>query len=129
LFNTVVLLRSGITLTWAHNSLLLKRSTLVRIGATVLLATMFEVAQYVEYREATFSIADRIYGRIFYLRTGTHGIHVLAGHIFIIFNIIRRHLGHFTRLHHLRFTFCVWYWHFVDVVWLFLFVFVYWWGH
>jgi len=115
-FNTVVLLRRGSSLTWAHHSLLLKRDALPGMAITVALAFVFEVAQYVEYRDATFSISDGIYGRIFYFSTGFHGLHVMVGHLFLLFNIARIWLCHFTRTHHVSLHCAIVYWHFVDVV-------------
>jgi len=105
LFNTVILLRRGATLTWAHHNLLVKRSTTIPIVYTLVLATMFEVTQYVEYKGATFSISDGVYGRVFYFGTGFHGIHVILGHLFLAFNLFRLLGCHFTRIHHLRFEF------------------------
>jgi len=96
---------------------------------TIAIAAMFEYAQYVEYREATFSMRDGIYGRVFYFGTGFHGLHVILGHAFLVFNLLRVYWCHFTRTQHLRFEFAVIYWHFVDIVWLFLYVVVYWWGY
>jgi len=116
LFNTVVLLRRGATVTWAHNNLLSKSSATVPIIFTILLATLFEVAQYFEYSEATFSISDGIFGRVFYFGTGFHGLHVLIGHVFLTVNLLRLLKIHFSRLHHLSFEFSILYWHFVDVV-------------
>jgi len=129
LFNTVVLLRRGVTLTWAHNALLLNANCIPGIAITISFAGMFEYAQYLEYSESTFSMSDSIYGSIFYFGTGFHGLHVIIGHLFLIFNAVRVHLCHFSRLHHVSFDCCVVYWHFVDVVWLFLYFFFYWWPH
>jgi len=128
LFNTVVLLTRGVTLTWAHNCVLAKKNAILPIVLTVVLARIFEIAQYVEYSTATFSIRDGIYGSIFYFGTGFHGIHVVGGHIFLIVNLIRLINCHFSRYHHLGLEFRIMYWHFVDVVWLFLYVCFYWWG-
>lgn len=82
----------------------------------MLLATVFEVAQYFEYREATFSISDGIFGSVFYFGTGFHGIHVLLGHAFLTVNLVRLYNMHFSRSHHLSLEFAIVYWHFVDVV-------------
>jgi len=89
LFNTVVLLRRGVTATYAHHKLLINLNTLPSMLRTLILAFFFEVAQYIEFRERTFSISDGVYGRIFFFGTGFHGLHVIFGHSFLIFNTFR----------------------------------------
>jgi cytochrome c oxidase subunit 3 len=69
--------------------LLLKRNAIPGLVMTVTLALVFEVAQYLEYSEATFSIRDGVYGRVFYFGTGFHGLHVMLGHAFLMFNLFR----------------------------------------
>jgi len=93
---------------------------------TLFLAFAFLCLQFYEYKNASFSIADGIYGSTFYLATGFHGFHVLIGALFILVGFMRR--DHFTVEHHVGFESAAWYWHFVDVVWLFLFLSIYWWG-
>lgn len=129
LFNTVVLLRSGITSTLAHNNLLIKKRATVPILWTLLLATCFEGAQYVEYKEATFRMSDGVYGRVFFFGTGFHGLHVIFGHAFLGVNTLRLVWGHFRRSRHIGLELALLYWHFVDVVWLFLYVCFYWWAY
>jgi heme/copper-type cytochrome/quinol oxidase subunit 3 len=84
--------------------------------------------QYFEYGIANFTISDSIYGCCFFMATGFHGFHVFVGASFILASLYRMSLYHFTRDSHFGYEACIWYWHFVDVVWLFLYFFVYWWG-
>jgi heme/copper-type cytochrome/quinol oxidase subunit 3 len=130
LLNTVVLLSSGATCTWAHHALLEGNRSHAIYGLvfTVLLGAFFTSLQAMEYIECTFRMSDGIYGSAFYLATGFHGAHVLIGTTFLLVCLLRQVKGHFTRTHHFGFEAAAWYWHFVDVVWLFLFVSIYWWG-
>ena len=137
LFNTLLLLLSGTTVTWAHAALLNNnRRDLIRgLSFTIILGLTFTSVQAYEYHHAfteLFKFSDNNYSANFYMATGFHGLHVLLGTIFLIVCLIRAIRGSFTEKHHLGFEFAAWYWHFVDVVWLFLFSFVYvWagWGH
>lgn len=130
LLNTLILLTSGATITWAHHSLILgdRRNTILSLIITISLAVFFTLIQAYEYVESSFSISDSVYGTTFFLLTGFHGLHVIIGTIFILVSLLRLINGHFTKTHHFGFEAAAWYWHFVDVVWLFLFVAVYWWG-
>ncbi len=126
--NTLILLSSGATVTWAHWGLLKGRQAQLRVGLalTVLLGIVFVSLQIHEYSEAAFSIRDGIYGATFYMLTGFHGFHVMLGAAMLIVILFRSIFGHFDAEHHFAFEAVAWYWHFVDVVWLMLFVFVYW---
>ena len=128
--NTLILLTSGVTVTWAHHALLENnRRDLIRgLVLTVLLGATFTCVQAYEYHHAAFGFADGIYSSTFYMATGFHGFHVLVGTIFLIVCLGRAMKGHFTPEQHVGFEAAAWYWHFVDVVWLFLFACVYWWG-
>jgi len=128
--NTLILLLSGFTITWAHHEMLAgNRKGVIRgMEYTIGLAISFTLLQWLEYSEATFSISDSIYGSTFYMATGFHGFHVIIGTLFILVCLIRVYFYQFTREHHFGFEAAAWYWHFVDVVWLFLFTVVYWWG-
>lgn len=128
--NTLILLLSGFTITWAHHAMLSgdRKSVIRGLEYTICLAVAFTYLQWVEYTEASFSISDGIYGSTFYMATGFHGFHVIIGTIFILVCLIRVYYYHFTKEHHFGFEAAAWYWHFVDVVWLFLFTTIYWWG-
>jgi len=130
LLNTVILLSSGITVTWAHHALINNFffKTFIRLGVTVLLGVYFLSIQWLEYNEAIFSIADGAYGSTFFMATGFHGIHVIIGTTFLFYVLILLTRGIFMFNHHFSFEAAAWYWHFVDVVWLILFVSIYWWG-
>lgn len=130
LLNTIILLSSGATVTYAHHSIVWgsKPDALKALILTILLAIIFTALQAFEYTSASFSISDSVYGSIFYMITGFHGFHVFVGTCFLAVCAFRLYLNHFTREHHVGFEFAAWYWHFVDVVWLFLFITVYWWG-
>ncbi len=128
--NTIILLSSGGTVTWAHHALRKgdHKQTAIALAVTVLLGMIFTATQAYEYGEATFGFTEGIYPSTFYLATGFHGFHVIVGTIFLIVCMFRAIKGHFTPEQHVGFEAAAWYWHFVDVVWLFLFTWVYWWG-
>lgn len=131
LLNTLLLLLSGATITWAHHSLIKGAfvETIYAFVYTIFLAVLFICLQAYEYIEAAFTISDSIYGSTFYLATGFHGFHVIIGTLFIIVCFIRHIKTHFSKKHHIGFEAAAWYWHFVDVVWLFLVAVVYIWGN
>lgn len=130
LLNTIILITSGISVTWAHHRLINKNysQTFYRLLLTVLLGIYFTLLQLIEYLEASFNISDSIYGSSFFIATGFHGIHVLIGTFFLLVCLIRHFIAHFSSHHHFGFEAAAWYWHFVDVVWLFLYISIYWWG-
>ena len=151
LLNTLILLCSGCTVTWAHHGLLHNERGgamkglwgLIGVGendsvkkglwCTIVLGILFSCFQAYEYSEAPFpfkaaSEGGSSYGGSFFMATGFHGFHVIVGTIFLIVNLVRVYKGHFTPRQHFGFEAAAWYWHFVDVVWLFLFASIYVWG-
>ena len=130
LLNTVILLSSGVTVTYAHHSIIQgnRKGALYGLIATVLLAVIFTILQGVEYTVSSFTISDGIFGSCFYLGTGFHGVHVIIGTAFIAVGLWRVLAYHSTDNHHLGLESSILYWHFVDVVWLFLFISIYYWG-
>ncbi|RMD62046.1 MAG: cytochrome c oxidase subunit 3 [Alphaproteobacteria bacterium] len=128
--NTLILLLSGCTVTWAHHELRKgnRRGTIQGLAITIALGILFTSLQAYEYGHAAFGFRDGIYPSVFYMATGFHGFHVIIGTCFLSVCLYRAWRGHFTPEHHFGFEAAAWYWHFVDVVWLFLFTFVYLWG-
>ncbi|MCS6987838.1 MAG: cytochrome c oxidase subunit 3 [Sphingomonadaceae bacterium] len=130
LLNTLILLLSGTTITWAHHALIhgdrkgLKQGLWLTIG----LGVLFTALQAYEYAHAEFGFSGNIYGATFFMATGFHGFHVIVGTIFLAVCLWRAYLGDFTPRQHFGFEAAAWYWHFVDVVWLFLFLSIYIWG-
>lgn len=130
--NTLLLLSSGVTITWAHWGLYKNRRAQLILGLfmTITLGIIFLSCQAYEYYEAyhhyNLKMSSGIYGSTFFMLTGFHGAHVTIGTIMLIVILLRCLKGHFTAEHHFGFEAVAWYWHFVDVVWLFLFIFVYW---
>lgn len=131
LINTIILITSGLTVTWSHHSILnnnlneRKKSLL----STVILGIYFTLLQLFEYYESSFTIRDSIYGSVFFIATGFHGVHVIIGTLFLFICLIRLKNLHFSPLHHIGFEAATWYWHFVDIVWLFLYISIYWWRY
>ncbi|HRE59729.1 MAG TPA: cytochrome c oxidase subunit 3 [Micropepsaceae bacterium] len=147
LINTLVLLTSGTTVTWAHHAIQTgdRRGAVNGLLLTVLLGILFTTLQVYEYSHAGFSFGmnealmgtdafgnpadvSGIYGSTFFMATGFHGFHVIVGTIFLTVCLFRAMRGHFTQERHFGFEAAAWYWHFVDVVWLFLFAAIYVWA-
>jgi cytochrome c oxidase subunit 3 len=158
LLNTLILLTSGATVTWAHHEILKgnKKGAVQGLIVTILLGASFTCVQAYEYSHAAFTFGfnhaqmvpfvdeahksltasatggmgnlNAIYGSTFFMATGFHGLHVIIGTIFLTVCLFRAMAGHFIASRHFGFEAAAWYWHFVDVVWLFLFIFVYIWG-
>ena len=131
-FNTLLLLTSGATLTWAHWGLIKGNRKQLNIGLflTIALGVTFLAFQVVEYmhayHELGLTLEAGVYGATFFILTGFHGMHVTLGTIMLMVMLGRGMTGHFSHENHFAFEAVAWYWHFVDVVWLILFVFVYW---
>lgn len=130
LINTIILLSSGVRITWSHHALMEGNLTesLEGLKITIGLGIYFTLIQLLEYIEAPFSIRDSAFGRTFFVATGFHGLHVIVGTTFLLATYFRIEKCIFRSTHHFGFEAAAWYWHFVDVVWLFLFVTIYWWG-
>nr|YP_009989186.1 cytochrome c oxidase subunit III [Oedaleus manjius]QNM40763.1 cytochrome c oxidase subunit III [Oedaleus manjius] len=130
LLNTVILLASGVTITWAHHSIMESNHSQATQGLffTMILGFYFTILQAYEYWEAPFTIADAVYGSTFFVATGFHGLHVIIGSTFLLTCLTRHMMNQFSSTHHFGFEAAAWYWHFVDVVWLFLYLSIYWWG-
>jgi cytochrome c oxidase subunit 3 len=130
--NTLILLTSGATITWAHWGLKVgSNAQLVRgLAATIALGFLFVILQAWEYthayHELNLTLGSGVYGSTFYMLTGFHGFHVTMGAVMLSVILVRAAKKHFTPHNHFAFEAVAWYWHFVDVVWLGLFIFVYW---
>jgi cytochrome c oxidase subunit III len=130
LINTIILLTSGVTCTWAHHEIKHGRNQRAAwaLVLTVVLGLCFTALQVFEYAHAHFGFREGIYPSTFFMATGFHGFHVIVGTCFLIVCMVRAFKGHFKADQHVGFEAAAWYWHFVDVVWLFLFGWVYWWN-
>nr|APA19201.1 cytochrome c oxidase subunit III [Parvasolenaia rivularis] len=130
LLNTAVLLGSGVSVTWAHHAVMAGRRWEAMSGLffTVVMGFYFGFLQVCEYMECSFTIADGVYGSLFYVMTGFHGVHVILGGVALLICLLRCFMHSFSKERHLGLEASIWYWHFVDVVWICLFLCVYWWG-
>jgi len=130
LLNTIILISSGIRVTWCHKAIELNihQQSLISLLITVILGGYFTAFQGMEYYEASFSISDSVYGSTFFIATGFHGLHVIVGTLFLLACLLRTFMGILRKTHHIGLKAAIWYWHFVDIVWLFLFFWVYVWG-
>ena len=129
LLNTLLLISSGASITYSHH-ILLNNNMNKRVNwalITVILGIYFSILQGFEYQFCSYTIIDSVYGSIFYMATGFHGVHVIVGSIFITSQIIRLSKFNYSMIQNLGFEISCWYWHFVDVIWLFLYMFLYCW--
>nr|WAO28615.1 cytochrome c oxidase subunit III [Ibidoecus plataleae] len=127
LLNTIILISSGVSVTWAHHSLISsnKMNCLYGFLSTVILGVLFTYFQLLEYYDTSFTICDSVYGSLFFTTTGFHGLHVAIGTVFLTVCFFRVMSNHFSNEHHVGAEAAIWYWHFVDVVWLFLYLLLY----
>ncbi|WP_299359164.1 cytochrome c oxidase subunit 3 [uncultured Paracoccus sp.] len=131
LINTLILLLSGVAVTWAHHAFVHendRRTAINGLIVAVILGVAFTILQAYEYSHAAFGLSDTVYGGVFFMATGFHGFHVIIGTIFLFVVMLRMSRGQMTQDNHIGFEAAAWYWHFVDVVWLFLFAAIYIWG-
>lgn len=131
LLKTILLLSSGVSITYCHHRILVRKNNGVFLGfmITLFYGFLFLDVQFEEYQLRNFSVKRMVYGTVFFLLTGFHGFHVILGMFMITYCFFRFFLKkEFSHRQHVRFEMAAWYWHFVDVVWLFLFIFVYWYG-
>nr|ACQ91073.1 cytochrome c oxidase subunit III [Pyganodon grandis] len=130
LLMTAVLLGSGVSVTWCHHAMMAghRDEAICGLSITILLGLYFTFLQVNEYMECSFTIADSVYGSLFYVMTGFHGIHVIVGTMMLLVSEFRLMSHDFSSERHLGLEVSIWYWHFVDVVWIFLYLCVYWWG-
>jgi len=130
LLGSSVLVASGFILTIAHHALISgnKNLSLWMTAFTVIFGALFLLLQFNEYSFGEVTIADSVYGSVFYMTTGLHALHVIVGVLFLFISYLRIFYDHFSTEHHVGFEFAIYYWHLVDVVWLLVFVIFYWWG-
>nr|QVX31174.1 cytochrome c oxidase subunit 3 [Gesiella jameensis] len=130
LLNTAVLLASGVSVTWAHHALMENNlmSFMYALMITIYLGFYFTFLQMMEYMETEFTISDSVFGSVFFVATGFHGLHVIIGSTFLFICFMRGLLNQYSIKHHFGFEAAAWYWHFVDVIWIFLYFNIYWWG-
>nr|AGS17919.1 cytochrome c oxidase subunit III [Anodonta anatina]AGS17933.1 cytochrome c oxidase subunit III [Anodonta anatina] len=130
LLGSAVLLGSGVTATWCHHAVMSgnREEAIYGLVMTIFLGFYFTFLQVLEYTGCTFTIADSVYGSLFYVMTGFHGVHVIVGSVMLLVGLFRLVNHGFSSVRHLGLEVSIWYWHFVDVVWIFLYLCVYWWG-
>jgi cytochrome c oxidase subunit 3 len=119
LLNTILLLSSGVTVTWCHHDIIKNnfKKAKMALSTTIILGTIFTLFQGFEYKTAPFSISDCAFGSSFFIATGFHGLHVIIGSIFLLISFLRFNKIINSNNHIIGFECAAWYWHFVDVVW------------
>nr|UZT67581.1 cytochrome c oxidase subunit 3 [Tessmannella kiplingi] len=131
LLNTIILLSSGVSVTFCHYSILNNnmKNSLISLFMTIFLGMIFMGIQMFEYNHSLFCINDSVYGSMFFMTTGFHGFHVFIGTIFLMIGFIRLWYNHLSKDHHYGFEAASWYWHFVDIIWIIVFSMIYWWNY
>nr|YP_003127031.1 Cox3p [Brettanomyces custersianus]ACU32814.1 Cox3p [Brettanomyces custersianus] len=130
LLNTIILLSSGATVTWAHESVLSRNreGALWGLFVTTLLIVIFVLCQVLEFSGSTFTITDSVYGSIFYATTGLHFIHMVMLGFMLMVCYARMYFYQFTATHHVNLETTILYLHVLDIIWLFIYIVFYWWG-
>lgn len=130
LINSIFLIGRGCFVTFSHYELInnIINNSKNGLVLTIILGVLFLICQLYEYIYSLFSFSDRVFGSIFFIATGFHGIHVLIGTLFLLMIFLRMNTIHFSKDHLIGYEFSIWYWHFVDVVWLYLYIVIYWLG-
>lgn len=130
LLNTLILLASGATITYSHHGLIGKSWSASVYGLlfTIILGILFIICQYIEYTLCTYTIADSVYGTVFFALTGLHGFHLFLGVFFLILSFYRLYTLQMTTTHHTGYSTTILLWHFLDVMWLFVYIVCYYWG-
>lgn len=130
-FNTVLLISSGFSVTWAHRAIISSQrpDAIAGLLITIIYGLFFTLFQFIEYNACEFSICDTVFGSSFFMLTGFHGLHVIVGTVMLLVGLLRHIAYHLDNVHHVGFEAAIWYWHFVDVVWLFLVAVIYIWGN
>lgn len=130
LFNTLLLLISGSTITYSHHALISRdrKNALIGLFLTIVLGVLFIVCQYCEYYYCSYTLADSVYGSVFFMLTGLHGLHLITGTSFLCFNFYRLAKNQFTSDKHVGLNTSILLWHFLDVAWLFVYIVCYYWG-
>lgn len=130
LLNTLILLISGATITYSHHALIARNwySSVLGLFLTIFLGCLFIICQYLEYKYCSYTMADSVYGSVFFIITGLHGFHLITGTSFLILIFYRLFFMQLTSTKHIGFATAILFWHFLDVVWLFVYIICYYWG-
>lgn len=130
LLNTIILLASGVTITFAHHALINgnRKNTLYGFIYSTLLIIIFVGCQGLEYKFAPFTISDSVYGSTFFSATGLHGLHMIMLAIMLALCTWRVYNYDFTNSSHVGAETTILYLHVLDVIWLFIYIVMYWWG-